>query len=202
VKASLTNDPKVPTSSSATASATTSAATSATSHIASSTTGSSSTSGGSAAANTSIYANSVVAPFSDWSWAATRNAADTSKFHSSPASYSFVPYDYQGVYFESPATIDTTKHKSIEFWINGGTSGGQNINVDLLRTSSGTITGPDLPVSSYLGGAAIPSGSTWKLGTINLATFPAGTYDGIWFQDKSGGTQGTVYIDDVKAVGK
>jgi len=56
-------------------------------------------------------------------------------------------------------------------------------------------------VTSYTGGT-VPA-NTWVQGTVNLAGFAAGTYDGFWFQDSTGGTATPeVYVDSITVVGK
>ena len=93
------------------------------------------------------------------------------------------------------------KHSGIEFYVNGGTSGNQNIHFNVVRLegSNSNKYGPDNAVSSYSGSV---SANSWTRGYVDLSQFPSGTYDGFWFQDQSGGTQGTVYIDDVTLFAK
>ena len=80
------------------------------------TTGSSATSSGSTSGSSptpgttyQVYTDQVNSPWQDYSWATTRNAADTTMVHSGSHSYSFVPASYQAMYFYCAGCIDTTK---------------------------------------------------------------------------------------------
>jgi hypothetical protein len=56
--------------------------------------------------------------------------------------------------------------------------------------------GPDLPVYTYTNEAGIPKG-TWARAWIDFSEFPEGVYDGFWFIDQAGSTQGFIYLDDI-----
>jgi len=65
--------------------------------------------------------------FQNWSWA-TVNLANATPTHSAPASISFEPDAFEGLYFSSPSLVRSyANFDGLRFWVHGGTSGNQNI---------------------------------------------------------------------------
>jgi len=147
----------------------------------------------------SIYTDSLQNGFTDWTWSTTKNNADSSKVHGGSSSYSFAPQAYQAVWFVKTGGIDTSIHAGIEFYYL--TTGSENVYFNLVKgsTNGGSKAGIDRTVASWAGSSVLPSNS-WIRVYVDLSQFPAGQYDGFWFQDQSGASSTTVrvYIDDVK----
>eukprot|EP00026_Physarum_polycephalum_P009454 Phypoly_transcript_09579.p1 GENE.Phypoly_transcript_09579~~Phypoly_transcript_09579.p1 ORF type:complete len:443 (+),score=53.76 Phypoly_transcript_09579:1-1329(+) len=157
--------------------------------------------------NVIVYADSVEGGFASGSWADSSsdiNLDNTNVVHSGSASASLIPADYSAIYFYQDNFIDPSIHDGVEFYINGGSSGGQDIMFDV------TLIGPDgdsnrVDGFSKLLSDVIPGGipqNSWARGYISFSGLPAGKYDGFWWMDNSGGTQGELYIDDVKILFK
>jgi len=144
-----------------------------------------------------------LSPFQDWSWATTRNAQTATPHYSGSFSYGFVPQDYQAIYFECTQCIDTSLHSSIQFYISGGSSSFNPSGITFALLQGTSPAGPVNPLTSYITVNPVPA-NTWALGTVSLSAvgFPAGKYDGFWFQDSTGGTQAQVYVDSITVVGK
>src|ERR1700733_11364752 len=87
-------------------------------------------------ANLPIYIDYLVNGFQNWSWA-TVNLANTSLVYTNSDSISITDGDnYQALYLEH-TPFNTSPYASLDFWINGGASGGQKLQVaGLLNGSS------------------------------------------------------------------
>src|ERR1700733_7641431 len=83
----------------------------------------------SVAQNMTIYSDSLVNGWQNWSYNVTLNFADTSPVHSGSDSISAtITNAYGGVDFLHNEMTNTA-YSSVSFWINGGVSGGQHLQV-------------------------------------------------------------------------
>jgi hypothetical protein len=147
---------------------------------------------GFAQANLPIYTDNLVNGFQNWSWA-TVNLATSSPVHSGNDSISVADStNYQALYLEH-SDFNTTPYASLGFWINGGTSGGQKVQVWGLLDGTNQVAYSlgTLPASSWQQ-FTIPLSS---LGVANKANF-----SGIWIQGSVATAQPTFYVDDIQLV--
>ena len=80
-------------------------------------------------ANLPLYTDNLVNGFQNYSWA-TVNVANTSPVHSGSYSMSVTEStNYQALSIQYPAGLNTAPYSSLTFWINGGSTGGQQENV-------------------------------------------------------------------------
>ena len=125
------------------------------------------------------------------------DVANTLVVHSGANSIRLTPDDYNAVSWCAPATYSAaTDFTGIDFWVNGGTTGGQNVDVVISLD-------PDVVASASLtslnGGTPVPAGAwqhiqaTFTTGVLAYS----GNFDRISLQDESGGTQADIYFDDV-----
>jgi hypothetical protein len=126
--------------------------------------------------------------------------ANATTVHSAPNSIRFTPDDFNAVSWCAPATYSaTTDYGGIDFWVNGGTTGGQNVDLVLGLGANAAVVFASL--TSLNGNNPIPAGA-W----VNIhASFAAdlaynGQFDRISFQDESGIVQADIYFDDVSLV--
>jgi len=143
--------------------------------------------------NLPIYTDNLVNGFQSWSWA-TVNLENTSPVHSGIYSISVTDEgDWQALVFEHP-DFNTSLYTSLNFWINGGSAGGQMFEV------WGSLDGTD-QVAYPLG--AFPT-NAWQQVTIPLSEL--GVSDkpnctGFTIQGNAGGAaQSPCYVDDVQLV--
>ena len=122
------------------------------------------------------------------------NLANTSPVHS--GSYSISVTDggnYQALAFEHP-DFNTSPYASLSFWINGGSAGGQRLQVWGLLDGTNQVAYPL---------AALPA-NTWQQITIPLSSLGVAdkpNCSGFWIQGNDGGAaQPTFYVDDVQLV--
>jgi hypothetical protein len=89
------------------------------------------------------------------------------------------------------APIDTSVYHSLVFWIHGGTTGGQTLGLGPIRGSTwgpGSTTLPK-PVANTWTKVQIPLSALGVEGSSNIT--------GFYFQDWSGTSEGTFYLDDI-----
>jgi len=186
------------TTTAAHAAATTTAAHAAATTSAAATTAAASTTG--SGTYVTVYSDGLTSGWQDSSWGNV-NLANTNPIHSGSKSASFIPTNWEALYFSSNPLgyINPAIHDGVEFYINGGSTGGQNILFDVtLVTPSGSnrVPGFSKTIASVIPGG-IPA-NAWARGYISFSTLPAGNYDGFWWQENTGGTQGELYVDDVR----
>ena len=81
-----------------------------------------------AQANLPIYTDHLVNGFQDWSWA-LRNMGNTTPLHSGTNSLAVMPANFgDGISFHQSAFNNST-YGNLSFWANGGTNGGQTLDV-------------------------------------------------------------------------
>ena len=106
----------------------------------------------SAQSDLSIYGDALGSGWRDWSWSTTTNFSTTALVHSGADSLSVThTAGYAGLYLSFPTALSTQGYTNLTFWIHGGTSGGQNVQVKAaiaqnLNNSALPVTTP-APIS-------------------------------------------------------
>jgi alpha-N-arabinofuranosidase len=134
-----------------------------------------------------IYQDSLVNGWNNWSWASV-NTASTATVHTGSSAIAVTADAFEALYLQH-AAMPTDAFESLKFWIHGGATGGQTLNVVALRAGTGqpaVLIGPLAPEWTEV---VIPLA---QLGIANVADL-----DGLWLQDNSGVTQPTFYVDDI-----
>ena len=146
-----------------------------------------------------VYTDSLVNGFQDWGWA-THNYANTSPVHSGSDSVSvtIATTNYDGLQIYHP-DLDSTSYTSLSFWINGGASGGQQLQVYGLLHVGGTASVWQLSVS--LGKLQT---NVWQQFTILLSALGVANktnFTGFVIQSSIGAIQPMFYVDDIQING-
>jgi len=148
-----------------------------------------------AQADLPVYTDGLVNGFQDWGWA-PHNYANTSPVHSGNNSVSVsIASAWQGLQIVHSA-FDSTPYGSVSFWINGGASGGQQLQVSGLAQVGTTQNVWQTAFS--LG--TLPT-SSWQQFTIPLSALGLANKSnatGIVIQDRIGAAQPTFYVDDIQ----
>lgn len=139
-----------------------------------------------------IYDDQLRNGWVNWSWNTSTNVSSPNPRQSGSAALS-VRYDaaWAGLYLHNDSSVATTDYDTLRFWIHGGSRGGQQLRV-VLRDANG-VSGVDVAVTA--------PANTWKQVDIpvrdlgNLASFTD-----IFWQDTTGGTQPTFYLDNITLV--
>lgn len=140
-----------------------------------------------------VYADALDPAWADWSWDTNRNMASASPVHTGSHSLA-VTYTaaWGGLYLETSGLV-ASDYTTLSFWLNGGTTGGQNVSIKLV--SGGTFTG---------GVALSPVKGAWSQVNLPVSGFTnlGSDISGVVWQDTSGtSTQGTFYLDDITLTG-
>ena len=96
-----------------------------------------------------IYNDQLVNGFQDWSYT-MRDFANPSPTHAGGKSIAVTPTNNYGAISFHHTDLDTTAYTNFSFWINGGTNGGQLLQVyaELSEVSQGAYLLPSALVSN------------------------------------------------------
>jgi hypothetical protein len=146
------------------------------------------------AADMVIYDDNLGAGWQNWSWSTTVDFAATSPVYGGARSLA-VTYTagWAGLYLAAGQVVDSSPYDTLQFWIHGGSQGGQKLRVVLADGSYNLLA--DQAV-------AVPvSAGAWTQVKIPLATLgsPA-QIGGIVWQDTSGGAQPKFYLDSISLI--
>ena len=142
-------------------------------------------------ADQSVYSDQLDSSWQNWSWAST-NTSNSTPTHGGARSISVTATGSGQALYLHHNGQSSIGYQSLTFWIHGGSTGGQLLQVQ------GTIGGSLAP---YL----LPglTANTWTKVVVPLKALGvrgANNFDGFWIQDRSGTIQGTYYIDDIALV--
>ena len=142
-----------------------------------------------AKADQALYDDALENGWQNWSWA-TVNLANTSPVHSGLHSISVLTTNYQALYFHNTA-FDPSAFTNLTFWINGGSTGGQLLQVQAVLNGSAVASGILL---------APLTANTWQ--QINapmsgLVSSSQAQIDGLWIQERGTSLQPVFCVDDV-----
>lgn len=150
-----------------------------------------------AQSNLMIYSNSLASGWVDYSYGSTRNFANHSPVYpGNTASISVTVTDAWGAIqlYNSPFT--NTGYATLSFWLNGGVSGGQQLQVYGNLGSSPTVQSARFILNT-------PIANTWQLYTVPLSAIGVAgqtNFSGFAIQDGVGSTEPTFYLDDIQLV--
>ena len=141
-----------------------------------------------------IYQDSLVDGWENWSWATTDTASATPARRGTSA-ISVTADAWAALSLHRQAVQSTVGYSAVAFWIHGGQSGGQPLQVVSLRNGNTQVFKPIPP----------PLAGTWtrvviplsELGLANVSDF-----DGLWIQNSSGSPISTFHVDDIALVGE
>jgi len=148
-----------------------------------------------AQANLSLYTDNLVNGFQDWGYTSTRNFANTTPTNSGSHSISItIGSNYGALDLEQPsdAGFDTTPYTSISFWINGGSAGGQRMQIY-------SRLGHNVQNSSMVSLSKLAT-NAWQHITIPLSQLGAASqtnFTGIGIQSSISSAQPVFYVDDI-----
>ena len=145
-----------------------------------------------------IYDDALENGWQNWGWA-TINYANTSPVHSGSDSISVtIVNGWDGIQIWHN-DMDSTPYASISFWLNGGTSGGQKLQMYGLVDLNGTNNWAQSPRYSIGTQAA----NTWQQFIVplsGLGVASSNNFTGFVIQDSQGTAEPTFYLDDISLV--
>ncbi len=140
-------------------------------------------------AETFIYNDALAGGWENWSWGGNYNLNNASPVLSNTTASiaATITEAWGGFYIHTNSPVSTAGYQYLRFWIHGGTTSGQRINVSLesdtkivLTLTANTWTKVEIPLTS-LGSPSVIGDITW--------------------QDNQGNSQATFYLDAVSLVG-
>ena len=139
-----------------------------------------------------IYADSRVNGWSDGSYNVTHSFVNTSPVHSGSDSISATITSAFGGIQLNHSSMTNTAFASISFWLHGGVSGGQQLQM-YANVSTGTL-GSRYHLTAPLAG-------TWQQYIVSLSALGAANatnFTGFAIQDAAGSAESTFYLDDIQ----
>jgi hypothetical protein len=136
-----------------------------------------------------VYSDGLASGWESWSWSVDLDLASSSPVHSGSASLA-VTYTggWGALFLHSAQPMSSTELDRLVFHIHGGSAGGQQLSVTLM--SGGDQVGEAVEVEATAG--------AWTAVAISMADIGSpGSFDGIAWQDATGGPQPTYYLDDI-----
>ena len=137
-----------------------------------------------------VFTDSLLNSWQNWSWA-TVNLTNSSPVHSGSTSVSVHDVNAYDGFYVHHASLDSSLYQTISFWIHGGPSGGQQLQVYATASGVGAISYP-IPT--------LPA-NTWTQVVIPLSSLGMrgrGDFDGFFIQGRVNSPQATYYLDDIE----
>lgn len=134
------------------------------------------------------YDDALGTGWANWSWA-TVDLAKTSPKHAGARSIGVQAGAWEALYLHND-TPGSSGYTNLSFWINGGATGGQKLQVQA------TLGGVAQTAVSL---APLPT-NAWQqvvLSMTKLAVADQPNFDGFWIQDRTGAAQPVFYVDDI-----
>jgi alpha-L-arabinofuranosidase len=142
--------------------------------------------------NMTLYADSLVNGWSDGSYGCTHIYNNTLPVHSGSDSISVTITNAYGGIGLSHSGLVSTGFVSVSFWLNGGTIGGQQLQM------YGTLNFAAQGARYFL---TEPLANTWQLYTVSLSALGVANtnnFTGFVIQDSANSKEPTFYLDDIQ----
>jgi alpha-N-arabinofuranosidase len=141
-----------------------------------------------------IYTDGLVSGWGNGSYNGTYNFANPSPVHSGSDSISATVTSAYGGIQLNHSSVSVAAYTSISFWLNGGASGGQQLQ--MYATLGNVAQGARYHVGT-------PLANTWQQYVVPLSALGvanAANFTGFAIQDSAGATEPTFYLDDIQLV--
>lgn len=141
-----------------------------------------------------VYDDALQNGFRNQSWH-DKDLTNTEQTHGGSYAVKFEPDGWDGVWFAADRKRSVSGYYGVDFWLYGGTTGGQKLMLHAYNGGSGQGA---VDLSNYVPGGSIPAG-VWTHFVINFADMGLRNedFDGLIFQAATEDNQAAVYIDDV-----
>lgn len=146
-----------------------------------------------AATDLPLYTDALASGWQDWSWSNTSNYANTSPVHGGTNSIAVTLGGWGGLQLGySGSLLDVSTYNTLRFWIHGGMSGGQPIQVWICTANP--CNGMNQMVT--------PQANAWTQVEIALSNLPSKQMFSIQWINNSGSNQPVFYLDDMSFIGQ
>jgi hypothetical protein len=136
-----------------------------------------------------VYDEALAPGWQNWSWA-TNDIASTANANTGTVSVAITPAAWSAFYLRSADALDTHGYLNFSFWVHGGETGGQTIQVVAVVND---VSQPGIRV-------ATPTAGSWQKITVPLSALGADERTGVngfWIQQGSGVDDPTYYVDTI-----
>jgi chitinase len=146
-----------------------------------------------------VFSDALSPEWDNWSWDATVNFAATSPVQSGTRSIGVTVTAAWGALYVHHDALSPYGLSRLEFYIHGGTAGGQQLVVYVEDASGATL--PQLDLDSYVVGGSVAAGA-WRKVSIPLSALGVTTHaiTEVAVMDDTGGAQPVFYVDQVEFV--
>lgn len=141
-----------------------------------------------------IYQDALAADWQNWSWAAV-NTSSAVPVRRGSSAVSVTAGGWAALYLRRSSLQSTAGYAALAFWIHGGETGGQPLQVIALRDG----------VTQAAKAIPAPTAGAWTRVVIPLSELGlAGAYDfnALWIQNATGSPISTFHVDDIALVGE
>ncbi len=148
------------------------------------------------AASATVYADTLTAGWTDWSWGAAINFSAGSPVRTGTHSIALRYTSGWGALYLHYPGLDTTGYNTLRFYVHGGSAGNQPYRLYAYHAGpSGDVQGPVVALSQ-------PRANTWTEVRIALTALGAAgqVLTGLVWQNNSAAAQPVLYLDDVALV--
>ncbi len=144
-----------------------------------------------AQADQALYTDALQNAWQNWSWGSTVNYNNSSPVHGGSKSIAVTITNAWSAFYLHHTVFDSSGYSNLSFWIQGGSAGGQQLQVQAILNT--TNPQPAVILAPLVA-------NSWQQITISLAALNAANrtdLDGIWIQDRIGSAQPIFYVDDL-----
>jgi len=140
-----------------------------------------------------VYTDSLQNSWEDWSWDSANGFSSTVAIHSGAKAIGVTLTAAWGAFSLHHADMDTSPYTNLTFWINGGATGGQRLQLSaqLGSTVAGTTNLTPLAANTW-------QKMTFTLASLGVANQP--NFTRFSLQDLAGAPQSVFYLDDITLV--
>lgn len=150
-----------------------------------------------AAQDVTIFDDALQNGFLNYSYGGGSDFTSTAQAHDGTKSIAMTGTGYNAAAFAQPTINYTTAaYPPVHFWVHGGTTGGQQLAIQLYLDNAVVASGE---LDTFITGGALVA-NQWREVTVTFAQAPLsynGSFDRIDLQSDSAGAQPTFYIDQV-----
>lgn len=138
---------------------------------------------------TSIYDDAIAQGFENWSWTSNDTQSESEVFAGASA-ISVTPAGWEGFYIARNDDVSLPLDGELRFAANGGANPSAELGVVMTSTSG---NGDEVRIT-------LPQ-NAWQEFSIPLADLGGfGAFNGVWFQEVSGGPLETIFLDSIEIV--
>lgn len=149
----------------------------------------------SAQTNMVVYDDALENGWQNWSWCGTDLSSTDTVFQGKYSIKVTYAAAYQGFYLDH-AAFSTVGYKSLQFWINGGSTSSHPIQIAGIVNQNPLAA---VPLSKFLPGGVVPAGK-WIQVTVPLSSIGIqnqSSCTGFWLQESGGSSQPPFYLDQI-----